>query len=1353
MATSTATSAGTAIFNRVLHEFQHELTKDEVDDFNFITADDLKKSVYQMQEEQKSKKRMQNLSRVSAFVEAMDQFDKVIQVFLNTTNYLGFVWGPAKFMLLVAGSYSDALNTLLDAYEEVGEHMPLLIQYEAMVSQSPSLQEILGLVYKDILTFHCKAMKHFRQRAWKQLFQATWRTFRTDFNAIISNLQSHRRLLDSQAIFIGVSQTMKSMTELYEIRRMLEEECTKRQEEEAKSRHLAVINWLCAADSVSDHEEAISVQENNADSGIWFFEQETIRDWIDQSPSAEPVLWINGRPGAGKTILASSLVEKCRHQHPSVVFFYCKHGDPDRNNFIGFARSIISQLSQLNPLLPAFIFEKQSTSGVDSLRSSKLAKELLAVAIETFDILKIVIDGLDECVKSQKEEISSWVRGSVASASAAEDGSKNLWCCILSQDDNDTGRLLKGFTTFTITEQHNNGDILNFCRRRANEIRDDFGLLPQDVQTLAECVSGNADGMFLYAKLVMDNLSGQVSKSALKKEMRSIPPNLNEVYKRIRHRIFVESSPGEQGVAKTLLSWLLCAKRPLKWHEIQGAMCLDRETGLFDEERRLIRDVKHFCGSLIEVRKGGAIYFVHLTAKLFLQESGALSEQFETLNLTSLCFLQLSLDSHGPGMTQDIIREYIFRGEFAFSDYAFVHVFDHLFDVLSSKEALSTTDYQQLRTVLRKFVSIHVNAPTKRAPADRSIDNRLEVFKEDGFVNDLRYAVKFHRESLVKTKEDVEIEPVLTLLAQLLQARAVLERMFTVPEPDYKLEDLYGQYPFKCSEPQCELFHGGFSTANDRDYHYDMHKRLYFCSFTGCQSSMIGFPSALNLKKHEDDYHQEMKDPASFPWNGTLETLDINKEIKEGNDVALDLWISDEKNRMCDTRKYSRRSEKVMNSRKVEQAMLTALRSGRHRMMEKLLSKFYGTGDSSRLGRLFNAALEIDDRNALALLLGYFTEWKGAAFPTIITTALKLQKDNIAIQVLSDPKSPTLNRSPAKGKSAASYLSLAIRYGRDAIVQYLLDNQQLDPKIVDDEGRTSLITAAEFDRPEIARYLIDNAACDKWAPNKSGNSPLHMAGRQGHEKFISRVFSDELSANSEEVRTWHRTAQLRNATILGDDQKVEKLLGGGFVHVDEVDKLHVSPWLWAVSKAHLKIVELFLARGDILFTRKVVFDQKYLGIHALHLAARAGSESLTRMLFKRAELWTTLLNVSMNIPRSGFEGQFYVSGTALEIARKLGHDGVAKIIEDYKASLAVYAQKALVQSARVEKPPTQTLWDKSFLINSPRPPTALPHDLLNVDNTEYTTFDNAFFGLNEGSGGDEEVMTSMLDWEAHESGA
>ena len=66
-----------------------------------------------------------------------------------------------------------------------------------------------------------------------------------------------------------------------------------------------------------------------------------------------------------------------------------------------------------------------------------------------------------------------------------------------------------------------------------------------------------------------------------------------------------------------LLGWLVCTKRPLKWHEIQGAKSIDIGRRSVEMERRRFRvDSKDLCGSLVEIRGDGAVELVHLTAKL-----------------------------------------------------------------------------------------------------------------------------------------------------------------------------------------------------------------------------------------------------------------------------------------------------------------------------------------------------------------------------------------------------------------------------------------------------------------------------------------------------------------------------------------------------------------------------------------------------------------------------------------------------------------------------------------------------------------------------------------------------------------
>lgn len=88
-------------------------------------------------------------------------------------------------------------------------------------------------------------------------------------------------------------------------------------------------------------------------------------------------------------------------------------------------------------------------------------------------------------------------------------------------------------------------------------------------------------------------------------------------YSRIVHRLLAPESD-EREDAELLLGVLTCAKRPLKWTEIQGAVSIDpdNDTEPFNyEERRLCLGSKDLCGSLVEIKAGGGVEFVHITAK------------------------------------------------------------------------------------------------------------------------------------------------------------------------------------------------------------------------------------------------------------------------------------------------------------------------------------------------------------------------------------------------------------------------------------------------------------------------------------------------------------------------------------------------------------------------------------------------------------------------------------------------------------------------------------------------------------------------------------------------------------------
>jgi hypothetical protein len=88
-------------FRATLSNFKKRLTPKEQDDFSFSTLEDVRKEIASIQSEQGSQRMMMNMTRLQSFLEAMDQFGKVIEVFLNTSEFVAFIWGPLKFILQV----------------------------------------------------------------------------------------------------------------------------------------------------------------------------------------------------------------------------------------------------------------------------------------------------------------------------------------------------------------------------------------------------------------------------------------------------------------------------------------------------------------------------------------------------------------------------------------------------------------------------------------------------------------------------------------------------------------------------------------------------------------------------------------------------------------------------------------------------------------------------------------------------------------------------------------------------------------------------------------------------------------------------------------------------------------------------------------------------------------------------------------------------------------------------------------------------------------------------------------------------------------------------------------------------
>jgi uncharacterized protein involved in exopolysaccharide biosynthesis len=87
-------STSKTVFHRSIEAFRAKagLSQDELQDFELTSLDDLKAQISIIQSDQRRSKKLLYLKRLGPFLDTMEQYGKIIEVFLNIHEVVAFVW-------------------------------------------------------------------------------------------------------------------------------------------------------------------------------------------------------------------------------------------------------------------------------------------------------------------------------------------------------------------------------------------------------------------------------------------------------------------------------------------------------------------------------------------------------------------------------------------------------------------------------------------------------------------------------------------------------------------------------------------------------------------------------------------------------------------------------------------------------------------------------------------------------------------------------------------------------------------------------------------------------------------------------------------------------------------------------------------------------------------------------------------------------------------------------------------------------------------------------------------------------------------------------------------------------------
>ncbi|KAJ7278138.1 hypothetical protein C8J57DRAFT_1060053, partial [Mycena rebaudengoi] len=163
-----------------------------------------------------------------------------------------------------------------------------------------------------------------------------------------------------------------------------------------------IIDWISVLNFFLRHDDISRARQ--AGTGVWLLDDTRFEDWVSRTGST---LWCYGMPGAGKTVLSSTIVDYLRDKYQSNVGIACaylNHKERDMQSPENVLAGLWRQLIFGKPILsgsPAHtLYHKHHEKGTRP--SVEEMHALLSSEVAGYSKVYFVIDALDEYPETKR---------------------------------------------------------------------------------------------------------------------------------------------------------------------------------------------------------------------------------------------------------------------------------------------------------------------------------------------------------------------------------------------------------------------------------------------------------------------------------------------------------------------------------------------------------------------------------------------------------------------------------------------------------------------------------------------------------------------------------------------------------------------------------------------------------------------------------------------------------------------------------------------------------------------------------------------------------------------------------------
>ncbi|CAG8156947.1 unnamed protein product [Penicillium olsonii] len=501
----------------------------------------------------------------------------------------------------------------------------------------------------------------------------------------------------------------------------------------------------------------------HTDTCRWILDLDDFKNWTLQPRG---LLWIKGKPGAGKSTLIAFLYNQLNEsqelQQPpakdrgiQLDFFFSARGTELQHTPLGMLRSVLNQLydsdETVRPPVRKIFEDRRRKYGYGDNHwewtQVKLEELLADTVLESArkQQVMIFVDALDEAGAQSARHVATYFHRLTGRADKMEAAVKICISCRHYPIASDAQAVN------IIVEAHNRGDIASY-------IEDAFvGIATKENQKelsdLTQHLIRQADGVFQWIHLLVPSIKQKIvdceSFDHIYSWLREVPAGLEEIYVYIINHV-IEKQNLKQSLL--LFQWVCLAERPLSVKGIRYALAtenvlislspapvsrvstcpesLESTRDFIDNDDRMKTRIKALSGGLVEVvtsrtdddivqvvhqsvndflrKLGLEIISSHITAETPRPDDGEIVLQSQAILYRS-CLISVAIFAQFWDPINDPIDE---PGSFAvevgqndkFFSYAIGYVFTHAKKAARSRMGILKNEVGFLRSVVEYWI-------------------------------------------------------------------------------------------------------------------------------------------------------------------------------------------------------------------------------------------------------------------------------------------------------------------------------------------------------------------------------------------------------------------------------------------------------------------------------------------------------------------------------------------------------------------------------------------------------------------------------------------------------------------------